>query len=184
MSRIGKMPIKLPSGVAIKIDGQDVTVSGPKGMLIRTLNPAIGIEVNGDVVRVTRQSDDRYTKALHGLARSLLANMVEGVSHGFEKELEIVGVGYRVEQSGENIALKIGFSHPVVVQPMGGVSLTAVGTNKIKVSGADKEAVGQMAANIRAISPPDSYKGKGIRYAGEVIKLKAGKAGKAIGGKK
>lgn len=184
MSRIGKMPIKLPPAVVVTVKEQEVSVSGPRGTLKRTFDPVLAIEVDGDVVRVIRQGDDRHTKALHGLWRSLVANMVHGVSQGFEKNLDIVGVGYKAEQNGENLVLRLGFSHPVVVQPLEGVSLAAIGNNKIRVSGIDKEIVGQMAANIRAISPPDSYKGKGIRYAGEIIKLKAGKAGKAIGGKK
>lgn len=182
MSRIGRMPITVPPGVTVDIKGGDVKVTGPKGELSRSFNPEITITLDNDTLTVTRPSDGREHRSLHGLTRSLLANMVKGVTDGFEKTLEIVGVGYRAEKSGEGLTLRIGFSHQVDITPPPGISLAVEGNNKIKVSGIDKEAVGQMAAEIRAIRPPDSYKGKGIRHAGEVVRLKAGKAGKAIGG--
>jgi large subunit ribosomal protein L6 len=152
------------------------------GELHRSFDPDIAITLDDGTLNVTRPSDNRQHRSMHGLTRSLLANMVRGVTEGFEKNLEIVGVGYRAEKSGDGLTLRIGFSHQVDITPPPGISLTVEGNNKIKVSGIDKEAVGQMAAEIRAIRPPDSYKGKGIRYAGEVVRLKAGKAGKAVGG--
>ncbi len=181
MSRIGRMPIPVPSGVTVTIDRGDVTVKGPRGELSRSLSPDMTISLTGDVLTVTRPSDEREHRSLHGLTRTLLANMVEGVTSGFERTLEIVGVGYRVAQKDQDLVINIGFSHPVDVVPMPGITLVAEGNNRLKVSGINKEDVGEMAARIRAIRPPDSYKGKGIRYAGEVIRLKPGKAGKAIG---
>jgi large subunit ribosomal protein L6 len=174
------MPIPVPQGVTVSIAKDGVTVTGPKGELSRRFNPDIGIAQDNDNLIVTRPSDSKEHRSLHGLTRSLLANMVQGVSSGFVRELEIVGVGYRAEKSGDKLVLRIGFSHPVEVSPLPGVSLEVEGNN-IKVSGIDKEVVGEMAAEIRAIRPPDVYKGKGIRYAGELVRLKAGKAGKAIG---
>jgi large subunit ribosomal protein L6 len=182
MSRIGKMPITIPSGVKVNIEGHKVTVTGPKGELSRTLPAMIDINMSGETIEVTRPSDSKEHRSYHGLTRSLLANMVEGVSKGFEKTLEIVGVGYRAEKAGNNLNLRIGFSHPVEIVPLPGTALDVEGNNRIKVTGANKEIVGEMAANIRAIHPPDSYKGKGIRYAGEVVHLKPGKAGKVVGG--
>ena len=182
MSRIGKMPIAVPPGVVVNIKGGDVTITGPKGELRRHFSPEIAITLDNNKLNVTRPSDNRQHRSQHGLTRSLLANMVRGVTEGFEKNLEIVGVGYRAEKSGDGLTLRIGFSHQVDITPPPGITLSVEGNNKIKVSGIDKEAVGQMAAEIRAIRPPDAYKGKGIRYAGEVVRLKAGKAGKAIGG--
>ena len=182
MSRIGKMPITVPSGVKVNIEGNKVTVTGPKGELSRTLPAMIDINMSGDIIEVTRPSDSKEHRSYHGLTRSLLANMVEGVSKGFEKTLEIVGVGYRAEKAGNNLNLRIGYSHPVEIVPLPGTALDVEGNNRIKVTGANKEIVGEMAANIRAIRPPDSYKGKGIRYAGEVVHLKPGKAGKVVGG--
>jgi large subunit ribosomal protein L6 len=176
------MPIAVPSGVTVDIQGGDVTVTGPKGELRRSLNPEMRITLEDGRLTVTRPSDGRQHRAQHGLTRSLLANMVKGVTEGFDKNLEIVGVGYRAEKAGDGLTLRMGFSHTVDITPPPGISLSVEGNNKIKVSGIDKEAVGQMAAEIRAVRPPDSYKGKGIRYAGEVVRLKAGKAGKAIGG--
>jgi large subunit ribosomal protein L6 len=181
MSRIGRMPIPVPGGVTVTIDSGDVTVKGPRGELSRNLSSEMTISLAEDVLTVTRPSDDREHRSLHGLTRTLLANMVEGVTSGFEKTLEIVGVGYRVVQKDDNLVINIGFSHPVEVVPLPGVALVAEGNNRMKVSGINKEDVGEMAARIRAIRPPDSYKGKGIRYAGEVVRLKPGKAGKAIG---
>ena len=177
------MPIPVPQGVKVSIEKEAVTVTGPKGELSRRFNPDIGIAQDNDNLIVSRPSDSKEHRSLHGLTRSLLANMVQGVSSGFVRELEIVGVGYRAEKSGDKLVLRIGYSHPVEVSPLPGVSLE-VGGNNIKVSGIDKEVVGEMAAEIRAIRPPDAYKGKGIRYAGELVHLKAGKAGKAIGKRK
>ena len=182
MSRIGRMPITVPSGVTVDIKGGDVTVTGPKGELRRSFNPEMSITLEDGSLTVTRPSDGRQHRAQHGLTRSLLANMVKGVTEGFDKNLEIVGVGYRAEKAGDGLTLRMGFSHTVDITPPPGITLSVEGNNKIKVSGMDKEAVGQLAAEIRAVRPPDSYKGKGIRYAGEVVRLKAGKAGKAIGG--
>ncbi len=184
MSRIGRMPIALPEGVAVDIKSGEVAVKGPKGELRRQVSPEMVITNESGSRVVKRPSDSRLHRSLHGLTRSLVANMVEGVSRGFEKYLEIVGVGYRVEKAGEKLVMRIGFSHLVEVQPLPGVSLDVEGPNRIKVSGISKEAVGEMAAEIRAIRPPDAYKGKGIRYAGELVHLKAGKAGKAIGKRK
>jgi len=181
MSRIGKMPVTVPNGVSIDIDQGEVTVKGPRGELRRQFNPDILIELKEDTLRVSRPSDDRVYRSLHGLTRSLLANMVEGVTDGFNRTLEIVGVGYRAEKKGDNLVINIGFSHQVEVVPLPGITLDVEGNNRIRVSGIDKEVVGEMAARIRAIRPPDAYKGKGIRYSGEVVRLKPGKAGKAIG---
>ena len=178
------MPIPVPPGVAVTIEENEVKVTGPKGELCRRLNPDMGIVLDNNNLIVSRPSDSKVHRSLHGLTRSLLANMVEGVAEGFEKTLEIVGVGYRAEKTGDKVVLRIGYSHTVEVSPLPGVSLDMEGANRIKVSGINKEVVGEMAAKIRAIRPPDTYKGKGIRYAGEVVRLKAGKAGRAIGKKK
>ena len=183
MSRIGKMPIAVPSGVTVNIEGESVTVKGPKGELSRSLPTEMLINLEGNTLTVARPSESKKHRAYHGLTRSLLANMVEGVSKGFEKTLEIVGVGYRAEKVGEKLVIRIGFSHPVEVIPLPGITLSVEGNNRIKVSGINREDVGEMAAEIRAIRPPDAYKGKGIRYAGEKVRLKPGKAGKAIGNK-
>ena len=184
MSRIGRMPITVPEGVNVDIKDNDVTVTGPKGTLNRKLNQDMSITRDGDTLLVQRPSDNKQHRSMHGLTRSLLANMVEGVSKGFERELEIVGVGYRAEKNGDNLTIRIGYSHLVDVSPIAeGISLAVEGANRIKVAGISKELVGEMAAKIRAIRPPDSYKGKGIRYAKEYVRLKPGKAGKAIGKK-
>ena len=181
MSRVGKMPIAVPQGVSVTIEDSDVAVAGPRGELRRQFSPAMQITLSGDTLAVSRPSDDRVHRSLHGLTRSLLANMVEGVTSGFERTLEIVGVGYRAQKTGDNLVINVGYSHPVEVGPLPGITLPVEGNNRVRVSGIDKEVVGEMAARIRAIRPPDSYKGKGIRYSGEVVRLKAGKAGKAIG---
>jgi len=183
MSRIGRVPIKISAGITVNIDGNAVAAKGPKGELSRELHPDMQIKLEDNTITVSRPSDSREHRSLHGLTRSLIANMVEGVSSGFEKNLDIVGVGYRAEQSGENLIIRVGYSHQVDVTPMPGVSLAAEGTNRIKVKGISREVVGEMAARIRAIRPPDSYKGKGIRYAGETVRLKPGKAGKVVGKK-
>jgi len=175
------MPIPVPQGVAVNIERGLVTVTGPKGELRRHFNPDMGITLENGNLIVSRPSDGKVHRSLHGLTRTLLANMVEGVTKGFDKSLEIVGVGYRAEKVGDKLVLRIGYSQSVEVSPLPGVSLDVEGGTRIKVSGIDKEAVGEMAAEIRAIRPPDAYKGKGIRYLGELVRLKAGKAGKAIG---
>lgn len=179
MSRIGRMPIPVPAGVKVTINGNEVTVEGSKGKLTRTFHPDMSITMEDGKLVVTRPTDNRNHRALHGLTRSLLANMVEGVTKGFEKALELSGVGYRVQKVGDKISLQVGFSHPVDFSPPPGIELAVEGTNRIRVIGIDKELVGRVAAQIRAIRPPDAYKGKGIRYVGEKIKLKPGKAGKA-----
>ena len=180
MSRIGRLPVAIPKGVKVAIDGALVTVTGPKGELKRTFSPEMAITLEEGKVVVRRPSDAQSHRALHGLSRSLLANMVQGVSVGYEKGLEIVGVGFRAEKAGETLVLRVGYSHTVEVAPKNGVSFTLETPTKLKVVGIDKEQVGQVAAEIRAVRKPDSYKGKGIRYAGEKIKLKPGKAvGKA-----
>jgi len=178
MSRIGRRPIEIPSGVEVKVDGTQVSVKGPKGTLTQDMHPAMKVAVAEGVVTVERPSDERDHRALHGLTRSLVANMVEGVTNGYAKTLEIQGVGYRAALKGSNIELALGFSHPVVVEPPTGVTFEVPQPTRIIVSGADKQAVGQIAANIRAIRKPDAYKGKGIRYQGEYVRKKAGKAGK------
>ncbi len=183
MSRIGRMPIPVPQGVEVNVKGSEVTVKGPKGELSHCFNSDMAITLQGNEVIVSRPSDSRVHRSLHGLTRSLLANAVQGVASGFEKNLEIVGVGYRVDKDGDKLVMRIGYSHLVEIMPLPGVSLAVEGINRIKVSGINKELVGEMAAKIRAIRPPDAYKGKGIRYAGEVVRLKPGKAGKAIGQK-
>ena len=175
------MPITVPEGVVVDIKQGEVTVTGPKGQLSRRFNLDMFIALNNNSLIVSRPSDSKVHRSLHGLTRSLLANMVEGVTNGFEKSLEIVGVGYRAEKAGDKLIINVGYSHPVEVVPLPGVSLAVEGANRIKVTGTSKEVVGEMAAKIRAIRPPDTYKGKGIRYAGELVHLKAGKAGKAIG---
>jgi large subunit ribosomal protein L6 len=184
VSRIGRLPIKVPAGVAVTVkEGGAVTVKGPKGELNRTFNPGMSITQKDNVLTVARADDSRSNKALHGLTRTLLSNMVEGVSKGYEKSLEVVGVGYRVEKQGDKIALRVGFTYLPEVVPVQGIKLEVEGTNKIKVSGVDKELVGLTASKIRGIRPVDDYKGKGIKYVGETLRLKPGKAGKAAGGK-
>jgi large subunit ribosomal protein L6 len=184
MSRIGRMPIKIPAGVTVNIDQSAITVTGPKGKLQRNVHPAMTIKQEDGILTVSRPDDSLEHRQLHGLTRTLVANMVDGVSQGFEKGLEIQGVGYRVEKVENKLVIRIGFSHTVDVIPMPGITLGIDGPTRIKVTGIDKEQVGEMAARIRGIHPPDSYKGKGIRYAGEAVHLKPGKVGKAIGGEK
>ncbi len=181
MSRVGLMPITVPQGVTVSISENEIVVKGPKGELHRRFHPDMSITLENSILRVSRPGDDRVHRALHGLTRSLLANMVEGVTKGFEKGLEINGVGYRAEKAGNKLVVRVGFSHPVEVSPPMGVSLEVEAGTRIKVKGIDKEAVGEMAARIRAIRVPDVYKGKGIKYVGEYVRHKAGKAGKAIG---
>jgi len=184
MSRIGRVPIPLPSGVKVDVAaGNVVTVKGPKGTLTRTFPESMTIEQENGTVTVSRPDDTKTHKSLHGLSRTLLANMVQGVSAGFTKGLEIQGVGYRVAKVGENLVFQVGFSHPVQVNPPAGITFNVETPARLSVSGIDKQLVGQVAANIRSIRKPEPYKGKGIRYAGEVVRMKAGKAGK-VGGKK
>jgi large subunit ribosomal protein L6 len=178
MSRVGNKPVDLPDGVDVKVDGSAVTVKGSKGELNRMFHERIGFDVDEGVVTVTRPDDTRESRALHGLSRALLHNMVVGVSDGFRKELEIQGVGYRASLKGSDIELLVGFSHPVVVEAPKGITFEVPEQTKIIVSGIDKEQVGQVAANIRKVRPPEPYKGKGIRYVGEYVRRKAGKAGK------
>src|SRR4051794_38973123 len=178
MSRIGRLPIDTPAGVTVTIDGQDVSVKGPKGELALTIASPIQATVEENQVLVTRPDDERASRSLHGLTRSLIANQIIGVTDGYSKGLEIVGTGYRVAQKGASLELALGFSHPVTDDAPAGITLTVEGNNKITVAGIDKQAVGETAANIRKIKKPEPYKGKGIRYAGEVVRRKAGKAGK------
>lgn len=178
MSRVGKMPVTVPSGVDIRIDGANVTVKGSKGELTREFHERVTVAVEDGVAKVTRADDTRESRALHGLSRALLANMVVGVSEGYTKTLEIHGVGYRAAAKGKDVELQVGFSHSVEVNAPEGITLEVPEPTRITVSGIDKEQVGQVAADIRKIRPPEPYKGKGIRYAGEHVRRKAGKAGK------
>ncbi|GAB4503616.1 MAG: 50S ribosomal protein L6 [Anaerolineales bacterium] len=179
MSRVGRMPVEIPSGVQVDISGSYVQVKGPKGELQRMFSPLIAINKDGNLITIERQSDAPAERALHGTTRAVLANMIHGVSQGFEVVLEIEGVGYRAEMNGKNLMLYVGYSHPVEMVPPSGISFEAdAKTRQIKVMGYDKELVGQVAANIRKVRPPEPYHGKGIRYAGERIRRKAGKAGK------
>ena len=178
MSRIGRLPIDIPAGVDVTVDGLAVTVKGPKGELALTVANPIEVKIEDNQVLVTRPDDERNSRSLHGLTRTLIANQIIGVTQGYTKGLEIVGTGYRVAQKGSSVEFALGFSHPVVVEPPAGITLTVEGNNKITVGGIDKQAVGETAANIRKIKKPEPYKGKGIRYAGEVVRRKAGKSGK------
>ncbi|HEX6300700.1 MAG TPA: 50S ribosomal protein L6 [Acidimicrobiia bacterium] len=178
MSRVGNKPVELPDGVDVEVQGNAVTVKGSKGELNRSFNERIGFDIDNGLVMVTRPDDSRESRALHGLSRALLANMVTGVSDGYRKELEIQGVGYRASLKGNDIELLVGFSHPVTVRAPEGVTFEVPEPTRIIVSGIDKEQVGQVAANIRKVRPPEPYKGKGIRYVGEYVRRKAGKAGK------
>ncbi|HXK33143.1 MAG TPA: 50S ribosomal protein L6 [Dehalococcoidia bacterium] len=179
MSRIGKQPVTLAKGVELTIDGSTVKVKGPKGELTRTFPAGVRISVEDGKAVVTRPDDEKRSRALHGLSRSLLANMVTGVSEGYTRTLELQGVGYRATQAGKAVTLAVGYSHPVEVTPPPGIELEVEGTTKLHVRGIDKELVGQVAANIRKVRKPEPYKGKGIRYLGEYVRRKAGKAGKA-----
>ena len=178
MSRIGRLPIDIPSGVTISVDGRTVAVKGPKGELTLEVASPIEVAVEENQVVVTRPNDERESRSLHGLTRTLIHNNIIGVTQGYTKGLEVVGTGYRVQQKGSSIEFALGFSHPVTVDPPAGITLVVEGTNKVTVSGIDKQAVGEAAANIRKIRKPEPYKGKGVRYAGEVVRRKAGKAGK------
>ena len=177
MSRIGRIPIPVPPGVQVEIDKNVVTVRGPKGTLTRALHPDMRIERQDSALVVSRPTESRIHKSLHGLTRTLLANMVTGVTAGFSRRLEVAGVGYRAQQAGKDVVLQVGFSHPVQVQPPEGIALVVEGTNRITVSGIDKQAVGEIAARIRGVRPPEPYKGKGIKFAEEQIRRKVGKTG-------
>ena len=178
MSRIGRMPISIPAGVDVKIEaGNLVTVKGPKGTLTQQLHPNMNIAQEGDVIHVTRPNDEKANRSLHGLTRTLLHNMVVGVTDGYSKELEVNGVGYRVAKEGKNLVMNLGFSHQVIVSEIEGITIDVPSPNKIIIRGCDKQAVGQFAAEVREKRPPEPYKGKGIKYADEVIRRKVGKTG-------
>ena len=183
MSRIGRLPITVPSGVDVALDGRVITVKGPKGTLTRELPPRIEVARDGDTLLATRPTETKLDKSLHGLTRTLVNNMVVGVTDGYRKGLEIVGVGYRAQKTGEKLVLALGYSHPVEIDPPAGISFELETPLRLAVVGIDKELVGQIAAKVRATRKPEPYKGKGVRYAGEKVRRKAGKAGK-IGGKK
>ncbi|EFR43181.1 50S ribosomal protein L6 [Dialister micraerophilus] len=177
MSRIGNKPIAVPAGVEIKIDGHKVTVKGSKGTLERNLHPLMDVKLEGNEVIVTRPNDEIESRELHGLTRTLIHNMIVGVTEGFKKKLEILGVGYNAKMQGKDLRLALGFSHPVIVVPPEGITITTPSSVVIEVSGANKELVGQVAAEIRSWREPEPYKGKGIRYSGEHVRRKAGKTG-------
>lgn len=176
MSRVGKNPVPIPSGVKVKIDHNEVCVSGPKGELKKEVHPSIKVEVGQDKILVSRASDSKFHKSLHGLSRALIANMVEGVTTGYSRALEIQGIGYKAELKGKKLNLSLGFSHPILFSPPEGIKIELDGPNKVRVTGIDKELVGMVAAKIRYFRPPEPYKGKGIRYEGEFVRKKAGKA--------
>ena len=177
MSRIGRKPITVPAGVDFKIDGNVVTVKGPKGTLTQTVHPNMQVSLDAGVVTVARPNDEKENRALHGLTRTLLANMVEGVTNGFKKELDVNGVGYRVAKQGKDLVMTLGYSHQVVVSEIPGITIEVPGPNKIIICGPDKQLVGQFAAEVREKRPPEPYKGKGIKYVDEVIRRKEGKTG-------
>jgi large subunit ribosomal protein L6 len=178
VSRIGRLPVQIPAGVNVTINGRQVTVAGPKGELSLQVAEPIEVKQDDGVITVTRPSDEGKVRALHGLSRSLVANMVTGVTEGYRKTLEIVGVGYRVQARGAGVEFSLGFSHPVMVTPPDGVTLRVETPTRLVVEGIDKQQVGEVAANIRKLRKPDPYKGKGLRYSGEQIRRKVGKAGK------
>ncbi len=177
MSRIGKKPITVPSGVTVSVDGSTIKVKGPKGELVRVIRNEITLEQNDGELTLTRPNDSKENRAYHGLTRALVANMVEGVTSGFKKTLEIIGVGYRAEKKGEEMVLTVGYSHQVKYPQPAGITLTAQTPTLVIIEGIDKQKVGQVAAELRAVRPPEPYKGKGIRYQGEQVRRKAGKAG-------
>ena len=177
MSRVGRMPIDIPAGVTATLDGQVITVKGPKGELTRTLHPDMKVTAQDNVITVERPNDEKNNRALHGLTRALIANMVKGVTEGFKKELEIVGVGYRAQMKGKKLALTLGFSHPLELDAPEGITIECPSATQIVISGINNEHVGEFAAKIRGYRLPEPYKGKGIRYVGEHVRRKAGKAG-------
>lgn len=178
MSRIGKLPIHIPAGVTVAMKGKVVSVEGPKGKLSQDIHYKAVIAIEGDTITVTRADESKLSRSVHGLTRTLISNMIVGVTTGYEKKLEIVGVGYRVAQKGADLDFALGFSHPVLFTPPAGIELVAETQQKVTVKGIDKQLVGQVAANIRELRPPEPYKGKGVRYSGEYILRKAGKTGK------
>jgi large subunit ribosomal protein L6 len=178
MSRIGKLPVTLPKGVDVTLNGQQVSVKGPKGELRRTFHPLVKVDRADGTLTVVRANESQQAKALHGLSRSLLANMVTGVATGYTRDLEISGTGYRATLAGKKLQLALGYSHPIEIDPPAGISFALETPQKVRVAGADKEVVGEIAAKIRALRVPDRYKAKGVKYAGEYIRRKAGKAGK------
>lgn len=178
MSKIGQKPIPIPSGVTVNLDGRNITVNGPKGNLSFHSRPEVKIELNDSVINITRKSESKMAKAMHGLTRSIIANLVTGVSEGWKKELELIGVGYRANVSGNKLVLSLGFSHPVEISAPQGIEF-ATAENRVIISGIDKTLVGQVAADIRKKRKPEPYKGKGIRYVGEYVRRKSGKAAKA-----
>lgn len=175
MSRIGKMPVPIPKGVKVNFDGEVIRIEGPKGKLAQRIHRDIKLEISDTQISVHRPSDSKYYKALHGLYRALIANMITGVSQGFVRNLEIIGVGYRAEKAGKSVNFYLGYSHPVAIMPPDEVVVQVEGGNKVSVSGINKQAVGQLAAEIRALRPPEPYKGKGVRYVEEHVRKKAGK---------
>ena len=177
MSRIGRKPIAIPAGVEVKNDNGLITVKGPKGTLTQKINPIISVEINGNEINVTRPNDEKEARSLHGLSRTLINNMVIGVTEGYKKELEVNGVGYRVQKQGDTLVMNLGYSHQVFVKEIPGITIEAPGPNEIVISGADKQLVGQFAAEVREKRPPEPYKGKGIKYSTEHIRRKEGKAG-------
>ena len=178
MSRIGRLPIEIPADVTVTVDGREVTVKGPKGELTLNVASPIEVAIEDNQAVVSRPDDERESRSLHGLTRTLISNNIIGVTQGYTKGLEVVGTGYRVAQKGSSVEFALGFSHPVLIDPPAGITLTVEGNNKLTVSGIDKQAVGEAAANIRKIRKPEPYKGKGVRYAGEIVRRKAGKSGK------
>lgn len=179
MSRIGRKPINIPAGVTVTVDANVVTVKGPKATLTQAFHPNMTISVEGNEILVTRPNDDKENRSLHGLTRTLIHNMVVGVTEGFKKELDVNGVGYRVQMNGKNLEMNLGYSHKVIVPSIEGITIECPSPNKIVISGSDKQAVGQFAAEVREKRPPEPYKGKGIRYTGEFVRHKEGKAGKS-----
>jgi large subunit ribosomal protein L6 len=178
MSRIGRLPVDIPGGVTVTLDGQNVTVKGPKGELSLVVSNPIRVAIEENQVVVTRPDDERASRSLHGLTRTLIANQIVGVTQGYEKGLEVVGTGYRVAAKGSSVEFALGYSHSITVDPPAGITFEVEGNNKLTVKGIDKQAVGEVAANIRKLRKPEPYKGKGVRYAGEVVRRKAGKSGK------
>ena len=177
MSRIGKKPIDVPAGVTVTLEGRHVTVKGPRGTLSRSLPPIVNVQIEGSVINVVRPNDENASKAMHGLTRTLVANMVDGVTKGFQKNLEIVGVGYKAENKPYGLLMSLGYSHQIEVKAPEGIKLNAPTPTTVVIDGANKEVVGQIAAEIRSLRPPEPYKGKGVKYQGEIVRRKAGKAG-------
>ena len=180
MSKLGELPITIPSGVDVVIDGDEVTISGPKGALGQVVHSSMNVALEDGALKVSRPSDGREHRALHGLTRSLLSNMVDGVSQGFVKTLDLVGVGYRAQESGDGLTLNVMLSHPVEVKPLAGVNIELEGNNRIYIRGADKQSVGQLAAQIRAVRPPNAYTGKCIRYSDDEVRIKPGKSARRV----